>query len=282
MKKTILSVLLGTSFLLVGASSISAQAPTAGTTAGITQSVSGDEVCGGASTSDDPAANKCTANDFKEIGKRLLVIFTMLGGAVLVIMIAVRLVMSWYAYRSGDAGAIKRAGEQAFNAAMGFLIIFAVFGGLYLALLNYLGTQEWTVQLFKLFSDMLVPLVPHAYAAPTASPTADQLLPNAFGSNSAYDILLAGINLGMRFFVYPAIIVMWVWSGFQFVYSRGNPDGLTKAKSWLFWAFIITVVAIMLQGFLIAFKNTANKVLGNTSAIVVTTRIAAIQGRELW
>lgn len=274
MKKTILSALLATSFIMVGVSGISAQTPapaTTGTTAGVTQSVSGDEVCGGIAPKDsnNPAANECTAQDFKEIGKRLLVIFTMLGGAVLVIMIAVRLVMSWYAYRSGDAGAIKRAGEQAFNAAMGFLIIFAVFGGLYLALLNYLGTQDWAVQLFKLFSDVFVP---HAYAAPVAAPSDSALLPNAFGSNSAYDILLAGINLAMRFFVYPAIIVMWVWSGFQFVYARGNPEGLSKAKSWLFWAVIITVVAIMLQGFLIAFKNTANKVLGNTSTIATSSR----------
>jgi hypothetical protein len=260
MKKTILSVFLGASLIVVGVSGIVAQtaAPaTTGTTAGVTQSVSGDEVCGSS------AATECSAKDFKEIGKRLLLIFTLLGGAVLVIMICVRLVMSWYAYRSGDAGAIKRAGEQAFNAAMGFLIIFAVFGGLYLALLNYLGTQDWAVQLFKLFSDAFVP---HAYAQTAGT---EQLLPNAFGSTSAYDILLAGINLAMRFFVYPAIIVMWVWSGFQFVYARGNPEGLTKAKSWLFWAFIITVVAIMLQGFLLAFKNTANKVLGNTASAIV-------------
>lgn len=273
MKKTILSVLLGTSLLMVGISGISAQTSVSATTAGVTQSVSGDEVCGGKSKTNDPAANECSVKDFKEIGKRLLVIFTMLGGAVLVIMVAVRLVMSWYAYRSGDAGAIKRAGEQAFNAAIGFFIIFAVFGGLYLALLNYLGTQPWAVQLFKLSSDALIS---HAYAAGRT----DGLLPNAFGSDSAYDILLAGINLAMRFFVYPAIIVMWVWSGFQFVYAQGNPDGLNKAKSWLFWAFIITVVAIMLQGFLVAFKNTANKVLGNQSTVVIPARTARVGGES--
>ncbi len=220
---------------------------------GGTPSISGDEVCGSTATTE------CTPTHFKEISKRLLVILTMLGGAVLVIMICIRLVISWYAYRSGDAGAIKRAGEQAFNAMVGFFIIFAVFGGLYLALLSYFGTQPWATQLFKLFSDAFIP---HAYAQ-TSAP---QLLPNALGSNSAYDILLAGINLGMRFFVYPAIIVMWVWSGFQFVYARGNPDGLSKAKSWLFWAVIITVVAIMLQGFLLAFKNTAQKILPATSS----------------
>jgi hypothetical protein len=227
---------------------------TSQTTSG-TPSIAGDEVCGRDSTTE------CKLTDLTKMGKSLLFYFTMLGGAILVLFIALRLVSAWFAYRAGNTNAIKQAGEWAFNAAIGFLIIFAVAGGLFLGGLSYLGTQPWATKLFKLFSDMFVE---HAYAATTD--TSGQLLPNALGTNSAYDLLLAGINLGMRFFVYPAIIVMWVWSGFQFVYSQGNPEGLKKARSWLMWAAIITVVAIMLQGFLVALKNTANKILSQRSS----------------
>jgi hypothetical protein len=270
MKKNILVFALSSVLFISGISGALADATTSATSSSASagaQSISGDEVCGAT------AQTTCTPAHFKQIGQRLLVIFTTLGGALLVIMIAVRLVRSWYAYRAGNANAIKEAGQNAFNAVMGFLIIFAVFGGLYLALLNYLGTQPWAVQLFRLFSDALIP---HAYAATTT----DQLLPNAFGSNSAYDILLSGINLGMRFFVYPSIIVMWVWSGFQFVYAQGNPDGLMKARSWVFWAFIITIVALMLQGFLLAFKNTANRVLGGSAPQSITIPVG--ERAALW
>jgi hypothetical protein len=227
---------------------------TSQTTSG-TPSIAGDEVCGSSATTE------CKLTDLTKMGKSLLFYFTMLGGAILVLFIALRLVSAWFAYRAGNTNAIKQAGEWAFNAAIGFLIIFAVAGGLFLGGLSYLGTQPWATKLFKLLSDMFVE---HAYAATTDTST--QLLPNALGTNSAYELLLAGINLGMRFFVYPAIIVMWVWSGFQFVYSQGNPEGLKKARSWLMWAAIITVVAIMLQGFLVALKNTANKILSQRSS----------------
>ncbi|MEZ0208771.1 MAG: hypothetical protein ACAH17_01180 [Candidatus Paceibacterota bacterium] len=249
MKKTILSIALLSVLFIADTGAILAQPASSGA-----PSVAGDELCGGLDTP------QCTPAHLKQIGQRLLIIFTTLGGALLVIIIAIRLVRSWYAYRAGNANAIKEAGTQAFNSAIGFLIVFAVGGGLYLAMLNYLGAQPWAVQLFRLFSDAIIP---HAYAVE------EGLLPNALGSDSAYDILLTGINLGMRFFVYPAIIVMWVWSGFQFVYAQGNPEGLSKAKSWVFWAFIITVVALMLQGFLLAFRNTANRVLGTPSAYLI-------------
>jgi hypothetical protein len=216
------------------------------------QSISGDEVCGAT------AATECTPAHLKQVGQRLLFTFTSIGGAVLLVLIAIRIMRSWYAYRAGNANAIKEAGQQAFNAVIGFFIVFAIMGGLYLAFLSYLGTQPWATQLFKLFSQAFIP---HAYAA---GETTDQLLPNAYGSNSLYDLLISGANLIMRFFVYPAIIAAWVWSGFQFVYARGNPEGLSKAKFWIFWAFIFTVVIFMLQGFLLAFRNSANSILGST------------------
>jgi hypothetical protein len=209
------------------------------------QSISGDDLCGSSSTA------KCTPAALKTLGMKVLSLFTVVGSALLVVFIAIRVVMSWYAYRAGDAGAIKRAGQQAFNAFIGFIIVFAVFGGVFMILLNTLGAQPWVGKLLQMFSEAFVP---QAYAAGTQ-------LPNPLGSNSLYDILISAASLALRFFVYPAVIAMWVWSGFQFVYSQGNPEGLNKAKSWLFWAFIITVITFALQGFLLAFRGTAEKIV---------------------
>ncbi len=246
MKKTtrttvFLSLLLASCFILLASPlGVHAQAPTG--------SISGDTLCGSSSTA------KCTPANFKQIGMKLLSLFTILGSALLTVFIAIRIILSWYAYRAGDAGAIKRAGQQAFNAFIGFIIVFAVFGGIYVTLLNTLGAQPWVTQLLKLFSGAFIE---HAYAQ---APAATQL-PNTLGSTSVYDILLSAASLALRFFVYPAVIAMWVWSGFQFIYSQGNPEGLSKAKSWLFWAFIITVITFSLQGFLVAFRSTAEKIV---------------------
>jgi hypothetical protein len=220
------------------------------------QSISGDDLCGASSTA------KCTPAALKTLGTKVLSLFVLLGSVLLVLAIAVRVVMSWYAYRAGDAGAIKRAGQQAFNAFIGFIIVFAVFGGVFMILLNTLGAQPWVGKLLQMFSEAFVP---HAYAVGTQ-------LPNPLGSNSLYDILISAASLALRFFVYPAVIAMWVWSGFQFIYSQGNPDGLNKAKSWLFWAFIITVITFSLQGFLLAFRGTAEKIVpGMTNMNTSTT-----------
>lgn len=210
-----------------------------------TPSIAGDGVCGAT------AADVCTPADLKEMGRKLLTTFALLGSAMLVVIIGIRLVMSMFAYMRGDAMAIKKAGESAFNAMIGFFIVFAVTGGIFLLGLKYLGVQPWVGQLLQMFSSVFVET---AYAQET-------LLPNALGSNSAYDLILAFMNLVMRFFVYPALIVFWVAAGFKFIYSQGNPEGLKTARNWLFMSFIITIVAFSLQAFLLAFRATAEKIV---------------------
>lgn len=185
------------------------------------------------------------------MGTRLLAMFALLGSVLLVTVIGIRLVMSVFAYMRGDVGAIKRAGEAAFNAAIGFFIVFAVGGGIFLVLLKTLGTKPEFLKLLEMFTSTFVETA-HAQ---------EKLLPNPLGSNSAYDIILAALNLAMRFFIYPGLIAMWVASGFKFIYSQGNPEGLKTARNWLFISFIVTIVTFSLQGFMLAFRATAEKIV---------------------
>lgn len=226
------------------------------------QSISGNDLCGA-------EGDKCTLDDLKELGRRFISMFLVIGGTLLVIVLAVRIALAWFAMRTQGAEAIKKTGEQAFNALIGFLIIFLVFGGFFLALLTVFGTQDWAVKLLKLFSSSFIET---AYAS-------NHQLPNPLGSNSLYDIILSGASLIMRFFVYPAVIAMWVWSGFQFVYAQGNPEGLKKAKAWIFWAFIITVIMFSLQGFLAAFKGTAQNIVPSASQQSAPTQNGTQDGR---
>lgn len=217
------------------------------------QSISGDDLCGGLNQP------KCGLVDLKNMIQKVLYAFVLIGGSALVVIIMVRLVNSWFAYRAGNANAIKEAGEKSFQGIIGFFIVFTVFSGLFVAMLSYLGTRPEFLKFLQLFSGLFVET---AYAAD------DRLLDNPLGSSNIFDLILASLSLAMRFFIYPAIIVMWTWSGFQFIYAQGNPEGLKKAKSWIFWAFMITAAAFMLQGFLLALKGTALKIAPQNPALV--------------
>ena len=67
----------------------------------------------------------------------------------------------------------------------------------------------------------------------------------------------------MKFFIYPAFIVMWTWTGIKFVMAEGNPTELATAKKWLLWAFVSTLVVMMLQGFLTVVRSSVDKVLSD-------------------
>jgi hypothetical protein len=244
MRTRFLSIALAATLAFVATSAVHAQT-----------SWSGDEICGSSTTT------VCTPKDFKNIMSKTLTAVAAIGGAVLVLFIVYRLIVSWWAYTNGDSSAIKKASMQAFQALIGFLIIFSVFGGLLMAALSLFGTQPWAVQLLRLFSFGFIDV---AYAEAG-------LLPNPLGTNSIYDIILSAANLAMRFLIYPALVFMWVISGFKMIYSQGKPDGLAKARSWLLYAFIITVVAFSLQAFLLAFRGTAERVFGGAGTSNVQT-----------
>jgi hypothetical protein len=59
-----------------------------------------------------------------------------------------------------------------------------------------------------------------------------------------------------------------VWTGFSFVFAQGKPEMLAKAKKWLMWAFVSTLVIFLLQGFLVAVQGTVMKILPGTSSQV--------------
>jgi hypothetical protein len=67
-----------------------------------------------------------------------------------------------WAYFNGDVGALKKAREDAFNALIGFVIIFAIGGGILLVMLKTLGVQPWAVKLLQFFSESLFRMrMPH-------------------------------------------------------------------------------------------------------------------------
>jgi hypothetical protein len=224
--------------------------PSTPSTGAPTQSISGDGVCGAT------YETRCDASSLKKIGDGLRFLFVWIGIPCLVAFVMGRLVVGMIATFEGKPGQMALATKQAGQVLLGFLLLLLAFK-LVGVFLKAFGAQTWVGKLLLPFT---YGFFEHAYAQET-------LLPNPYGSNSLYDIIISGANLAMRFFVYPALIAAWVASGFKFIYSQGNPDGLKTARSWLLISVLVTIVAFMIQGFIVAFKGTAEKILSTRSEV---------------
>jgi hypothetical protein len=172
-------------------------------------------------------------------------------------------------YSAKTASQIEDARSKAGFAVLGFLglVLLTV---LAVPILQALGVQEWPLRLLRSLS---FDVIPHAYAqtAP-ASQGSQVLLPSGFTFSTIPELLVALGNVAIRFFLYPWLIFIWVWSGFKLVYAQGSPEGLEKARTSITRAAIITVVVFTLQAFLLAAKVTVEKIRGTSSS---TTKSAS-------
>lgn len=223
-------------------------------------SISGDSLCG--STKD----TACNFGHLKVLVKGVMSFIIGLGLPLLIVVIAYRYIMAWFAAASGNASAYKEATKKAGQAFLGFMILVALLGGVLIVLLKYLGATDPVVKLLELISRAFVP---SAYAQSGA------LLPSPVGDTNLYDFILKVLALVMRFFVYPALIVVWVWTGFAFVAAQGKPESLSKAKKMLMWATVSTFVIVMIQAFLIAAKGTVKQVLPGAISIHIKRETVA-------
>lgn len=208
-------------------------------------SASGDDVCGSSSST------KCGIADLKKVSRNVFGLVIAIGLPLLVVFVIYRFIMAWWYLQQGNANAYKEAGKKVTQAIIGFVIIIALSGGILLLILKYLGVKDGALKLLQTIS---YAFIPHAYAA-------GELLPNPLGATSLYDFIISILNTAMKFFLYPALIGIWVMSGFMYVAAQGAPDKLQKAHKLLLWAFISTLIVFMIQGFMIAIKGTVNKVI---------------------
>jgi hypothetical protein len=147
--------------------------------------------------------------------------------------------------------ALKEAYKRITQALIGFLILTVAVSGLIYVMISFLGVKTKYIQF------LLSAFVDTAYA--------QTYLENPVASNSAYDFLLAFVRLFIRFFVFPGVVFMWVYTGFSFVAAQGRPDALKKAKSILLISTAATIFIFVVEGFLFALRNTVNQILPGVS-----------------
>lgn len=211
------------------------------------------DVCGqGSSTT-----TACKISDIGPLVKGVLELLVIIGLPLLFIFVSWRFVNAWFALQQGNANAYKEALQKAGSAISGFIFIILLIAGLLYTMLSFFGIDPKILQILKLFSS--ADFFTHTYAQATQ-------LPNFSGSSNLYDFILNALRLIMKFIVYPALIIIWVWTGFSFVLAQGAPDALAKAKKWLVGAFVTTLVIVFLQGFITALRASALKIIGTPAA----------------
>jgi hypothetical protein len=207
-------------------------------------SASGDMVCGGS------ASTKCTPQDVPiVVGNFLSRTVIPIGIIVMTLWIFYNLAMAFKAHAEGNPSALKDVKGKIFNRLIALLMLTLIASGILPIILRSLGVDG---TFLRLLGDAFVP---HAYAQ------SEQYLQSPVGSTTLYDFLLVVFRLFVRFFVYPAVVFMWVYTGFSFVAAQGRPEALTKAKSLLLWATAITIVIFVIEGFLFALRNTVNSIV---------------------
>ncbi len=204
---------------------------------------------------DVSTACKFNKEQFGGAVKGFLSFVISVGLPLLFIFVAYRFIKAWFLLQQGNASAYKDALQKATNAVYGFIIVVVLVGGGLYTILVFLGVDPKILEILKFFT--FTDLFQHAYAYDQPG-----FLPRFVKADSLQLFLIDAFRLFVKFFLYPALIVIWVWTGFSFVFAQGAPEALALAKKLLVRAVITTIVVMVLQGFLFALQNSANKILG--------------------
>ena len=112
---------------------------------------------------------------------------------------------------------------------------------------------------FALFLLSLVLIAPgHSNAAGDPS-VLNITLSNPLGTTADIPSFIQKILDGVIIILTPVVVVMFLWTGFQFVKAQGAPEELTAAKSSLLWTVIGAALVLGAKGFSLVIAATITK-----------------------
>ena len=197
----------------------------------------------------------CKLTDLGPVIKGGLQFILMITGLVIILAI-VRTGLS-FANAGDKAQAWKEAKERLKRVVIGMILItIAVSVTGYITLLKLGGVGGDVINIIsKLFGISMVDVLPvtHAYAQ------TGQLANPIPGASNLYDFLLLILKLFIRWFVFPALVFSWVFTGFKYVSAQGNPEKLTEAHKYLWYTLIGTVIIMLAEGFATALSGTISQ-----------------------
>lgn len=158
-RKYLLTALLASFFIFVTFHGFDAHA-----------AISGDEKCGKwdqtLNGGKGGIVNPCGINSLQVIFRGVMALIIGLGLPLLVVFVIFRFVRAWVALEQGNANAYKEAVQIAGQAILGFIVVTAVLGGVFLTILKYVGVKDsGDFNPLRLLQVISIVEVEHAYAA---------------------------------------------------------------------------------------------------------------------
>lgn len=156
-RKYLLTALLASFFIFVTFHGFDAHA-----------AISGDEKCG--KWDGTHIVNPCGINSLQVIFRGVMALIIGLGLPLLVVFVIFRFVRAWVALEQGNANAYKEAVQIAGQAILGFIVVTAVLGGVFLTILKYVGVKDsGDFNPLRLLQIISIVEVERAYAARVTS-----------------------------------------------------------------------------------------------------------------
>lgn len=153
-------------------------------------------------------------------------------------------------------GALANIKEKAWQVVFSLILLtcfVSVLGVFLKAILN-----EEYFNMFKLLFSRLNDggfFIQNAFAASQGG------IPNIVKVNNLFDLVVLIYSLTMRWILIPTLIVAWIWSGFLFIFARGNPKKLEHAKEMLLYSVIWTFALLVVLGFVYSLRSTFTQVI---------------------
>ncbi len=85
-------------------------------------------------------------------------------------------------------------------------------------------------------------------------------LKNPLTVNTIQDAIKVIVNAVVRIAI-PILVIFYIWSGLEFIFARGNPEKLKKAKNMFFYTIIGTLL-------ILGAWTIVNIVIGTVNSII--------------
>lgn len=213
--------------------------------------LSGDSLCG----KDTP----CTFADLGKVIRNALGFLVAIAVAFIVVMVMYTAVL--VALAQDKAGALKEAKDRIGRLIAGLVIITVIASiSAYLILLESVGVQGSVLDFIRALFTAPTAMLQSFIATPVFAEEVASTLPSPLGVTNLYAFLLMIIRFLVLWFIMPAIIVAWLYTGVLFVFAQGNPQQLQKAKEWLWWVLVATVIIMVAEAAAFALRDTITQI----------------------
>jgi hypothetical protein len=101
---------------------------------------------------------------------------------------------------------------------------------------------------------------------PQAGGTGGDAFTNPLQFNTLSEFLVAILN-AVILIVFPFIVLLLVYAGFQFVVAQGKPEAISKAKNAFLWTLIGALVVLGAKALSIAICATVDEIQGQNSSV---------------